>query len=50
MGPEDRVTGLIGDAFDLDGVDDEITFANPITGTTPPHDLGVGEPARDRYV
>lgn len=35
MGPEDRVAGRIGDAFDLDGVDDEITFANPITGTGP---------------
>jgi len=35
MQPSDRVSGQIGDATDFDGVDDEITFTNPISGTTP---------------
>src|SRR5690606_1419016 len=35
MGPEDLVAGPVGDAIDFDGEDDEVTFANPITGTTP---------------
>jgi hypothetical protein len=35
MQPNDQVPGQIGDAIDFDGVDDEITFANPINGGTP---------------
>jgi Concanavalin A-like lectin/glucanases superfamily/Domain of unknown function (DUF2341) len=35
MQSNDQVSGQIGDAIDFDGVDDEITFTNPIAGTTP---------------
>lgn len=34
MQSNDQVPGQIGDAIDFDGVDDEITFTNPIAGTT----------------
>jgi MSHA biogenesis protein MshQ len=40
MQPNDLVSGQIGDAIDFDGVDDEITFTNPISGTTP-HTISV---------
>lgn len=33
MQASDLVTGKIGDAIDFDGMDDEISFQNPITGT-----------------
>jgi MSHA biogenesis protein MshQ len=40
MQPNDQVPGQIGDGIDFDGVDDEITFENPIAGTTP-HTISV---------
>lgn len=40
MQANDQVPGQIGDAIDFDGSDDEITFTNPIAGTTP-HTISV---------
>jgi MSHA biogenesis protein MshQ len=40
MQANDLVRGQIGDAIDFDGVDDEITFQNPITGPGP-HTISV---------